>query len=91
MEANIMAISAIKKRKLLTPEQKKANKKIYNKKYYDEVYKYIKNPLTAEQKERKRIDAKKHYEKPENKAKILARAKERYLNRKLEFLQQNNL
>lgn len=86
-----MAVKAVKKRKLLTPEQKKANKKIYNKKYYDEVYKYIKKPLTTEQKERRRIDAKKYYEKQENKTRILALAKERYLNRKLECLQQNNL
>ena len=93
MEANVMALKA-RKRKPLTPEQKKA-KKIYNKKYYAEVYKFIKKPLTAEQKERKRIYAKEYYEKPENKARILARAnaraKERYLNRKLACLQQNNL
>ena len=90
MEVNIMVLNAIKKRKPLTPEQKKA-KKIYNKKYYEEVYKYIKKPLTAEQKKAKRIYAKKYYAQEDNKTKILAKAKERYLNRKLEFLQQNNL
>lgn len=71
-----------KNRKLLTLEQKKANKKIYNKKYYA----YIKKPLTAAQKERKRINAKKYYEKPENKTRILAQAKEKYWQRKLEYL-----
>ena len=81
-----MALNATKKRKPLTPKQKAKKKK-----YYDEVYKYIKKPLTPEQKEAKRIDAKKYYDNPENKTRILAKAKERYFNRKLEFLQQNNL